>query len=145
MRHPYDGLFRIVTCREGIARCSTQEKYETRQRDALLKRASDFPHLGFVTKPWDAPDGQVAFIVGGKWIVKCECGDCPLASPGWNIARCLQCGAVYQSLTWPPNREEIERALLARWTANVRTWLPTETLDALLAQNAEHLPLRVVP
>lgn len=136
--HPYDRLGVIVTPREGMGSCQTHAEYIAKHIEHLRGRAATFPALGLAAAPWDAPDGQAAFIYGGKWIVSCPCGEIPIASPDWDEARCFQCGAIYRALTWPTDRAAIEAVLLARPTAATRTWLPHETVADLEAQNAAH-------
>ena len=77
-------------------------------------------------------------VAGGKWVVFCQCGDAPMASPEWDEARCFQCGAIYYNLQWPQERSAIEEALIARSEAGLRTWLPGETVSDLWQQNKEH-------
>ena len=135
-RHHYDALRTIATPREGMAGCRTREAYEARHVTEMRAKVRAFPALD-IREPWEAPAGAVPFVAGGKWIVLCPCGDAPMASPDWNEARCFECGAVHRGLQWPADRDAIEAVLIVR-PAAVRTWLPTETVDDLRAQNVAH-------
>lgn len=135
-RHLYDRLTHIATPRDGMAGCSTREKYVARHLHEIAAKRAAFPSLDF--KVFDAPTGAVPLVTGGKWVVICECGDAPMASPEWDEARCFACGAVYRSLAWPPDRKAIEHELVARPSALVRAWLPNESVDDLRQQNADH-------
>lgn len=136
-RHPYDRLGRIATPKEGMANCRTPEMY-ARAHVAQMTAKREAFHALDVRLPWDAPTAAVPFINGGKWVVLCDCGDAPMASPAWDIARCFNCGAIYRSLAWPAEREAIEAALLDRPQAITRSWLAGESLADLQAQNVEH-------
>jgi hypothetical protein len=84
-----------------------------------------------------------AWVSGGRWIVMCPCGGAQLASREDHRFFCVDClnaqvGGQWRTVTWPEDAEAIEAALLARPESHTRTWLPTETLSDLLAENAEH-------
>lgn len=136
MKHPYDRLDHIATPRDGIASCATQDKYARHHHDQMALKARLYPTLGF-RLPWSSETKPVPLVLGGKWIVFCECGDAPMASPEWNEARCFTCGAIYTGLEWPRDRQGIEDLLIDRPVALVRAWLPGETTDDLRAQNTE--------
>jgi hypothetical protein len=135
MPHPYDRLTTLATPAEGMG-LKTPEAYEQAHRVQMTTLQQKFPELGF-QMPWLAPDGAIAWAAGGKWIVTCSCGDCPMASPRWNEARCFSCGAIYRGIVWPTDRAAIESAL-ARRPAAFRAWLPGETADDLRVENAAH-------
>lgn len=86
-----------------------------------------------VSVPYDQPDGAVAWIGGGKWLVTCVCDNAPSASPEWDLALCYECGAKYHGIVFPSNAADIEKALCVR-RASFRSWT-TETLDDLKAWN----------
>lgn len=136
MRHLYDALTVIGTPAEIVADCRTHAKYVDRHMREMAAKQAKFPSFAFA--PHVVTPAPVPFIVCGKWVVLCACGDAPIASPAWDEARCLQCGAIYHGLSWPSERAEIEAALVARPRALLRTWVPGETLADILAQNAEH-------
>ena len=136
MRHRYDALSCIATPREGMAHCATHAQYVARHHEEMTAKRRGFPALGF-REPWPEAPGAEPFVVDGKWIVVCACGDAPMASPEWDEARCFGCGAIYRGLVWPADRLEIESMLLRR-PAAVRTWLPGETVDDLREQNLSH-------
>ena len=137
MQHPYDRLRVIATPREGMARCGTHDAYERQHVAEMRAKRAAYPALGF-RDPWPAAVTQPPFVAGGKWVLPCPCGDAPMASPEWDEARCFACGAVYRQLLWPPDRLAIERVLLGRPRAMLRTWLPGETVADLMTQNGEH-------
>lgn len=84
-----------------------------------------------------------AFISHGRWVVGClDCSSAELAcltDPRFMCAECANVGNdhLFRRVIFPPNRAEIEAALLLRPVAN-RNWMPPETLEDLLAENAEH-------
>ena len=137
MPHPYDRLRRIATPREGMAGCASQVAYAARHARQMAAMRTAYPALG-IRDPWEATECPVPFVLGGKWVVVCPCGDAPMASPEWDEARCFQCGAMYHGLAWPPDRVTLEALLVARPAAAVRAWLPHETLDELRGENAAH-------
>lgn len=79
------------------------------------------------------------YINEGRWVALCVCQSGMAADPDSPVLRCLECGAVYRNVIYPKHVERIESVLLERPHAVKRNWLPTETLDELLAQNIEHL------
>jgi hypothetical protein len=84
-----------------------------------------------------------AWVSGGRWIVMCPCGGAQLASRKEHRFFCVDClnaqvGGQWRTVRWPEEAEAIEAALLLRPEPHTRTWLPTETLADLLAENADH-------
>jgi hypothetical protein len=84
-----------------------------------------------------------AWVSGGRWIVMCPCGGAQLASREDHRFFCVDClnaqvGGQWRTVSWPDDAAAIEAALLRRPESYTRTWLPTETLTDLLAENAEH-------
>ena len=84
-----------------------------------------------------------AWVSGGRWIVMCPCGGAQLAAREDHRFFCVDClnaqvGGQWRTVAWPEDAEAIETALLARPAPETRTWLPTETLTDLLAENADH-------
>jgi len=76
-----------------------------------------------------------AYVNRGRWIAECECRHAAQVSSGdeW---RCPVCGTRYVVL-WPADRVAIQDALRQRPVEN-QNWLPTETINDLLAENIEH-------
>lgn len=136
MRHPYQNLTKIATPIEGMGHPNIYV-YRLAHARQMATVAAKFPALGFSPTPWDAPDGAIPWVNGGKWTVTCACGDCPMACPEWDEVRCFLCGAVYRNLIWPPQREALERLLVKR-PAHVRAWFPGESLDDIRAENLAH-------
>lgn len=119
-----------------MAGCRTQEQYARRHLRQMTDKREAFPALD-IRLPWDSRTKPVPFIAGGKWVVLCECGDAPMASPEWDEARCFNCGAIFRGLAWPAQRAEIEAELLDRPQAVVRAWLPDESVEDLRQQNRD--------
>lgn len=139
--HPYDMLGKIAGPKEAMARCSTPRQYAARHVQQMTNLIQGYPNLGF-KMPWPADDGAVPYAAGGKWIIRCECGEYPIASLEWNEARCFLCGAIYRKLAWPRKIAEIEAELLRRPNATTRTWHPHETVTDLVRQR-EHEEAKV--
>lgn len=78
-----------------------------------------------------------AFVSDGRWVIDCECGNGPSASPEWGLAICFECGSEYEP-TFPREREQIETALVERPMRRTRNWRPGETAPSLVRENAEH-------
>lgn len=136
-RHVYDRLRKIATPKEGMAKCGTRAQYAARHAEQMANMRSDLPALD-IQEPFLSSEHPQPFVAGGKWIVLCECGDAPMASPDWDEARCFNCGAIYRGLPWPEDRAGVEAALIARPFAAMRAWLPKETVSDLIAQNIAH-------
>lgn len=111
----------------------TVERYEQAHLRQMALMAQKYPDLE-IRMPWDAPDGAVPYVAGGKWIVRCDCGDYPMASHEWDLARCFGCGAIYRKLAWPRKIREIEAELLKRGKATTRAWFAHETVADLVKQ-----------
>ena len=77
------------------------------------------------------------YVAMGKWVIRCQCGNAPSVHPDWKLARCFECGAVYQGLEMPEQAREIEAVLLLR-PLQRRGWRPTETLAQLQEENRQH-------
>jgi hypothetical protein len=85
--------------------------------------------------PWRAPDpNPPVFVESGKWLVACPCGNCPSVDPGWRLACCFECGAIYDNLVMPSDAAAIQAALLERPHPALRAWRPGETAEDLRAQ-----------
>lgn len=74
------------------------------------------------------------YISLGQWVMNCACRNAPSVSVAWDLACCLECGAIYRGLTFPEDRDAIEAVLLKR-DRRARNWAPPETLADLVAQN----------
>lgn len=81
-----------------------------------------------------------AWVGFNEWLVQCECGAGNATDPAWGLACCYGCGAIHRLVTFPDDPAAIERALAARVKPSDRHWLPTESVDDLLAQNADASP-----
>lgn len=80
-----------------------------------------------------------ARVCHGRWIVDCACGVGVFTHPEWKTACCAQCGTVYTRIVFPWNISLITQILLERPSRENQNWFPHETVDMLLAENAEHL------
>lgn len=79
-----------------------------------------------------------AYVSDSRWVIDCDCGNGPSASPEWGIAICLECGAVYRP-TFPEDLGDVEAALLARPSPRNRHWHPErETAADLRHENRAH-------
>lgn len=84
-----------------------------------------------------------AFVVCSTWVWQCDCGRLWWAEPTFPRAWCPECanessGGFSRLISFPPERNEIERLLRHRADAKTRNWHPWETPAALLAENIEH-------
>lgn len=79
-----------------------------------------------------------AFINYGRWIVTCDCNNCPSAHPDWKIACCLDCFVIYTNVEFPLDHSDIETILLERPYMKNRNWYPEETAIELIAENRVH-------
>ena len=93
---------------------------------------------GYEIAVHDAEEPLAAMVNHGRWIGLCTCQAGVAIEPGWPDARCSDCGAVYQDVIWPIEREAIEAVLLARPRVEHRNWHPSETLDMVRAENSAH-------
>lgn len=79
----------------------------------------------------------------GQWIARCPrpwCTNALLVERGQPEFACnggLACGAT-APLSWPADPDAIEAILLLRPVPTTRNWLPGETLQQLLEENAVH-------
>ena len=86
----------------------------------------------------------LAEVRWNTWIACCP--DCRGAEFVWLdnlLFMCNSCwngaiGGMWRRVILPPNVAEIEAALMRRPAPENRNWLPHETVEELLAQNAEH-------
>ena len=144
---PVDGLRLLIMARtydyiigpaEGHAaqRVTSPERYLAVQAQ-YLKNNRD--HGVDDSVPHDATPEEIAaasapYISVGQWVMDCACKNAPSVSIEWDLACCFECGAIYRSLPFPPDRAAIESVLLQR-IRRARNWTPAETLADLIAQN----------
>jgi len=83
-----------------------------------------------------------AFVSGGVWIVKCECGGAEFCDFEDPIFMCSSCWNESTGRQWrtvalpsPKLREAIEGVLLERPVEKTRSWFLGETVADLVAQN----------
>ena len=114
---------------------ATPEEYERLQLSYLQRQSRASRQT---LEIWDVADSVDAYIRGSKWIVNCVCGNAPSASPEWNVARCLECGAVFRNIRWPADRTMIECLLLLRRSSSERAWHPGESVEDLRQENIGH-------
>lgn len=100
--------------------------------------------------PW--PEGEHpnltadAYVNHGRWCVDCPhgCGSAQYASRKDRRFFCVDCDNAgdprWIPVDWPSDLEigAIEAALLARPDVTSRNWKPGETIEQLVAENAEH-------
>jgi hypothetical protein len=84
-------------------------------------------------------EGLSVFYDHGRWLTVCP--NEPLGSiiviPEQVTVACPRCGRRWP-LSWPAEREEIERICLFRPEARNRSWKPGETVDDLRRENEAH-------
>ena len=86
-----------------------------------------------------------AQVNAGRWIVPCpspRCGGAQYACYEDRRLWCVDCDNAFTHgqwvpVSWPENPEEIEEVLIRR-PEYARNWLPGETIEDLLAQDAEN-------
>jgi hypothetical protein len=93
--------------------------------------------------PISLTEALSAWVSGGRWIVMCPCGGAQLAAREDHRFFCIDClnagvGGQWRRVNWPDDAADIEAVLLRRPDPETRTWLPTQTLTDLVAENAEH-------
>jgi hypothetical protein len=77
----------------------------------------------------------------GRWIVDCTsrwCAGAMQVYPGQVLVTCGDCGTTAGPLIWPADPDGVETILLMRPDEKTRNWLPGETLQDLLVENACH-------
>jgi len=80
----------------------------------------------------------------GRWIARCPRPYCTnalaLMGPEETIFVCVAedgCGQVAE-IIWPPDPDAIKTLLLMRPVPRTRSWVPGETVDDILIENAAH-------
>jgi hypothetical protein len=119
---------------------ATPRDYEAQQRQHIANGRARYPSLHW-RDPWVSPDRVHAWIGGGRWIVTCTtvgCANAPATHPEWKVARCFECGAVYDNVIFPPNVDAIVDALLQRPVVATRSWCVDESVAQLLSENVAH-------
>jgi hypothetical protein len=87
----------------------------------------------------------LAFVNAARWIVACPFDGCSSAQDASFLDQrywCIDCanravGGQWITVVWPDNIAEIESTLELRPTG-ARHWLPGETMQDLIDQNAQH-------
>jgi hypothetical protein len=122
----------ILRCADGT-RVTTPELYVAWLAGHLLE-------AGDLARPWPCDLEATASVEWGRWVVPCL--NCtvihPLTHPVWQIACCGECGIVLRRVVFPADVAGIERALLARPVRSTQNWVPTQTVDDLVAENLAH-------
>lgn len=126
-----------MSARHAHPNVRTEQDYRNRQAEAIKKGMDLYPNL-----PWKAPwvnDLPLeVFVSGGRWLVECPCGNCPMVAPEWgNLALCYECGAIYDKLVMPVDAHLIEAMLVLRKTLGLRYWNPGITLQNLQEENVK--------
>lgn len=114
--------------------------YRFWQAATIEKNREKRPGLNW-RNPFEAdPDGAIAQVIGGRWVVPCtSCKNDALYDPEWQLACCGECGAVFSNIAPPEDRVLAELVLMARAVDSSRNWNPaTETLAMLIQENREH-------
>jgi hypothetical protein len=88
--------------------------------------------------PHESSQPLVMRIAGSAWRTECpECNGGVTTGRLWTEARCFTCGAVFRSVVWPANIDEIERLVLRRPMRH-QHWRPEETAADVASDNAAH-------
>lgn len=113
----------------------------------LAEHAAAHPgRAGQVMPPREDVTDEAPFearVDHGRWIVDCpDCSGAEFALDSLPVFFCCSCRNVAvdgrrRPVALPSGRTEIEAALLVRPIEN-RNWRPGETIEHLLAENAEH-------
>jgi hypothetical protein len=79
----------------------------------------------------------------GRWLARCPrplCTNALALDPGQNLFVCTGLGGcgIDAPVIWPADPQAIEAILEMRPVGRTRNWLPGETLEDLLAENAAH-------
>lgn len=125
---PLEGV-NASTPTEYLAIAQSQIDTMRQRRPALV-----WPDLHLVeTGPHDPPQ-----VRQGRWLVGCACGNWPHYDPDWQMAVCLECAAVYTKVAPPDRWQDAETVLMRRPDYQTRNWLPHESVEALVQENAQH-------
>ena len=116
---------------------SSPDAYRAFHAATLAAQRVRAPHRN-LPEPWICLVPRDVYVTFGKWLIRCVCGNAPSVSPEWRLACCLECGAVFESLSIPDDYQAIESMLLARPALVNQAWLQPETVDDLAAENAAH-------
>jgi hypothetical protein len=88
-----------------------------------------------------------AEVICGQWAARCprrDCANCMPLDAGQDTFVCDSlggCGFVAEAVVWPPDPDAIEALLMMRPVFTTRNYVLGETLEDLLAENAEHAVL----
>lgn len=79
----------------------------------------------------------------GRWVARCPrqwCTNAMQVEPGDSAFICLGAGGCgwTAALVWPPDPPAIELLLMMRPVPRTRNWMPGESLEDLIAENARH-------
>lgn len=79
----------------------------------------------------------------GRWIARCPAGLCTNAMQLHRWQQHFACAGAggcgwTTDVLWPADPEAVEALLALRPAARTRNWLPGETLQQLLLENAQH-------
>ena len=125
----------IILDRHNYFPDKTEEQKRARIQRRLVKN-----HLPPV-KDWSTRSFSpvAASINHGRWIVVCPtgCNNAEFVGDSFPFV-CTECGYGPTQVVFPPDRKAIETALLARPVQHNRNWVPDESLDDLLTENASH-------
>lgn len=128
--------YTLINPTTGVA-VQTAQEWRDLQRWVLANNRRRLPKLQW-PEPWLSLEVPTVYINYGRWMVRCACGDRPLVHPGWSLALCLGCGAIYERLQMPEDADAIARVLCARPEIGQRNWAPPETLEHLISENIAH-------
>lgn len=116
----------------------TPDEYRRAQLETLMSLKRSHPSLFAGISVFLSLAKPTVFVSGGKWVVRCLCGNAPSVDPEWRMALCFECGAQYEGLDIPEEHREIAALLLRRPNVSNRHWSPPETVADLEAENRAH-------
>ena len=83
-----------------------------------------------------------AYVNHGRWVVDCDTPGCTGASRVQPpVEQAVVCDNCHQpsTVTYPEYWLQIDTVLARRVVPQTRNWLPGETVDDLVSENARHL------
>jgi hypothetical protein len=130
-----NGGGKIATCRDTVP--ALRMSAGLRLRDWLKLEAAK---VLIVVEPGEAEQAVQARVLYGRWLADCPmCGGAVDVDPAEPVWLCLSCGWPGQlaAVTFPPEREEIERLLVQRPQIHTRNWFPGEPVGHLAEENRQ--------
>lgn len=151
---------RLITARD-VARC----RGLTDVRGLILMLMEKSIDAGLFQARWDGEHVGgapiTAYVDFGRWLARCECGQCNYVDPDEAVMYCARCGnrnsGLARPVLFPSDRTKIEEALLRRAVTEnpaamnivqaallakpknpvlTRNWYPGQSLESLVDLNS---------